>query len=356
MSDVNDRTDELYVIEYKELLFFLFVFIFILVTLFPKELVKKELFSQNDKDYRLSLVYIQDLLKKEPNNLSLQLLLAKKALLAGRNRLACKSAQKLMKNKEKDIANEALLIAFEACKQEYFNTKEEKRKEHLRAKIAKFFDMIYKKRLYDEDSAQWYGDARLAKNDEAAFFFLQRLLQKKQGDLEKIEEAFYLASALRKDKEALEYLDILIQRDPRHHDKWVRAKYYILMRNKMYSDAERLLQKEAKSSLEFAKMLASFYMMQKEYRKASRSYLALMERSSGYEQKKEYLVRAVDALRAGGYATAAAKLLKRFESAYMHEKKMREYMLKVYLAANRLDFAHGLAKRTLYMLKRERGL
>ena len=352
MSSVNNENEEIYVIEYKELLFFLFVFIFILVTLFPKELVKRELFEDNDKDYRLSLVYIEDLLKKEPDNTRLKLLLVKKALLANESELAYVTASQLLKDKNEKIANEALLLAYEALKQEYFKTASKMKKQHIQKELSRLFDAIFSRHLYNWDLDKWYKEAQLAHNSEAALFFLKRILQNDKSDLQHIKEAYYLASTLRKEEEALRYLDILIQKDAKERLKWVRAKYYLLLRDKKYAEVEKLLRTEAATSLEFMQMLARFYMMRKEYTRASNVYLSMMQKAKGYQQKKALFVQAVDALRAGRYDVTAARLVKRFESEYVHDKVMREYMLKVYLAANRLDLAHSLALKTLHILKK----
>ena len=354
MSNANNENEELYVIEYKELLFFLFIFIFILVTLFPKELVKRELFDSNNKDYRLSLVYIEDLLKKEPNNTRLKLLLVKKALQAGENDLAFAAASKLMESEDKNRANEALLLAYEALKQEYFKADSETKKARIQKRLAKLFAAIYAKRLYDDNAEKWYKEAQLSHKPDAALFFLKKILHNNKIDLERIKEAYYLALALRRDEEALRYLDILIQRDIKESLKWKRAKYYLLLRDKKYTELERFLRQEARSSLEFAHLLARFYLMRKEYIQASNLYLSMMERSKGYKQKKDYFIKAVDALRAGGYDMIAARVVKRFEQEYLHEEAIRKYMLKVYLAANRIDLAHALALKTLHLLKKER--
>ena len=353
MSSVHNDNEEIYVIEYKELLFFLFVFIFILVTLFPKELVKRELFEDNAKDYRLSLVYIKDLLKKEPHNIRLKLLLAKKALLAGESELAFATASELIDQKERDVAKEALLLAYQARKQEYFKTDSKVKKERIQKDLSRLFAAIYAQRLYDDDAAKWYKEAQLARNDEAALFFLKQMLQKDKSDLQHIKEAYYLASTLRRDDEALRYLDILIQKDAKERTKWVRAKYYILLRNKRYTQIERLLRIEARSSSEFAQMLAHFYLMRKEYIDASNTYMDLMHKAKGYERRKRYFIQAVDALRAGGHDAMAARLAKSCEADYLHDPSMRKYMLKLYLAANKLEYAHALALKTLHLLKKE---
>lgn len=353
MSSANSGNEEIYVIEYKELLFFLFVFIFILVTLFPKELVKRELFEDNAKDYRLSLVYIKDLLKKEPHNIRLKLLLAKKALLAGESELAFATASELIDQKEHDVAKEALLLAYQARKQEYFKTDSKVKKERIQKDLSRLFATIYAQRLYDDDAAKWYKEAQLARNDEAALFFLKQMLQKDKSDLQHIKEAYYLASTLRRDDEALCYLDILIQKDAKERAKWVRAKYYILLRNKRYTKIERLLRTEARSLQEFAQMLARFYLMRKEYIHASNTYLLMMQKAKGYERKKYYFIQAINALRAGGYDAMAARLARSYEANYLHDRLMREYMLKLYLAANKLKYAHALALKTLHLLKKE---
>ena len=353
MSSVNNENEELYVIEYKELFFFLFVFLFILVTLFPKELVMRELFAKNDKDYRLSLVYLEDLVKKEPNNLQLQLLLAQKALLANEHELAYQTASKLLKSKDEKIANKALLLAYEALKQEYFHARSKAEKEHIQKELSSLFAKIFTRHLFDDDAAKWYKEAQLVQNTQAALYFLKKMLQNDKNDLERLKEAYYLASSLRKDEEALQYLDLLIQKDQKERFKWKRAKYYLLLRDKKYDELEHFLRKEAKYSMEFAQMLARFYLMRKEYIRASHVYIWMMQHAKGYESKKSYFIQAVDALRAGGHDAMAARLVKRFEPEYMHDKAMREYMLKVYLAANELDFAHRLALKTLHILKKE---
>ncbi len=341
-----DNEEELYVVSYKELLFIFFIFSLILFALYPKDLLKQQILSQ-DTDYELSMTYLQNLILKDPNNPSLKMILAKMAIQKGDLDMALELLEKLQHAKKKKISNEALLLTYEVMKRKYFQTENQKEKRSLRTKMRPLFVTIFTKHLYDTNYKKWYEEATFVQLPNARYHFLQLLIKQNPTDIRYLQDGFYLAQRLHRIKDANRYLDALLRYDTTKHEYWAMAKYYFLVAHKRYGDAEKLLQNEAKQSMKFKKLLADFYLMQQQYTQASQTYLEIMQQSTLQQQKQTFFKKAVNALRAGNYLNAAALLVKKHESEFFHDKSMREFMLKVYMGSGRLDLAHRLAIKIL---------
>ncbi len=341
-----NNEEELFVISYKELLFIFFVFSFILFALYPKDLLKQQILSQ-DTDYELSMTYLQNLILKDPKNPSLKMILVKMAIQKGDLDFALGLLEKLRLVKKKKVSDEATLLTYDVLKRKYFQTDKGEEKKELLAKMRLLFLRIFSLHLYDKDYEKWYEEATFVQLPYARYFFIKQLIKTHPTDLKYLQDGFYLAQQLHRSEDANRYVDALLRYDKQQHQYWVMAKYYLLMNQKRYSDVAALLQSESKRNIKFFKLLADFYLMRRQYTRASKAYLDIMGKVVDKEQRQTYFKKAVNALRAGNYLEAAALLVKKHENEFINDKTMREFMLDVYMASGRLDLAHSLAKKIL---------
>ncbi|SFV58344.1 hypothetical protein MNB_SM-6-692 [hydrothermal vent metagenome] len=334
------------VISNKELLFLVAVFIFILIQLYPKNVLQK-IIEDDHSDYALTMVYLQDLLKHDPNDAMLNLVYLKKRMEVRDINTSIPLANRLMQSKKEIIRNQATLLAFNAYMIQYFQTKNAHAKHKIYNKIRKLFYTIYVKKLYDDDAKQWYSNATFVQNDPARYFFLQQLLNKEPTNVAYLRDAYFLALKLGHKKDASRYMDALLVYDTKNPQQWAIAKYNALLSYKKYDEAQLVLEKNANRSLKIKKLLASFYLMRSMYVSASKTYLELSKDVTDKQKRDFYVKKAIQALQSGNLLNEAANLAHNYENEYLGDSKMRQFILKIYLAAGKLDLADAYSKRIL---------
>lgn len=345
MYDVNNE-EEVYVVTYKELLFSLVVFIIILVALFPKGILKDQI-SADKSNYDLSMVYLKDLLEHNPDDESLQLILLEKSIQMGDINASLTLSQNLLSSENEYIKQKSILLAYETKKAKYFSIKNEKEQKAVYNELEKLFQIIFAKKLYDDNIHKWYEEAALVQNNHAAYYFLQTLLNKDPRNVNLLSDGYYLSMKLYKREDTMKYLNALEKYDTQNALKWAMAKYDILIHYKDYNSAEIILQQYADNSVEMKNRLADFYLMMQKYQAASDVYMKLYFISADTKTKQEYFIKAVETLQSGNLMKHAAKLVHKFENNYIHDRKMRKFFLKVYLAAGELEYASELSKKIL---------
>ena len=340
-----DKSSSL-VITNKELLFLVGVFIFILIQLYPKNILQK-IIEDDHSDYALTMVYLKDLLKHNPNDPMLNLVYLKKKMEVRDVNTSLPLAKKLMQSKQEFIRDEATLLAFNAEMIKYFQLKDPSKKKELYKEIKKLFTIIYAKKLYNKDPKQWYSNATFVQNERARYYFLQQLLQKEPTNVALLRDAYFLALKLDHKKDATRYMDALLIYDTKNPIQWTYEKYNALMAYKKYHEAQLVLEKNAHKAIKIKELLASFYLMRSLYASASQTYLELSKEVSDEKASKNYVKKAIEALQAGNMLNRAAKLAQEYEMKYLYDKKMRQFLLKIYLAAGKLNLADKYAKKIL---------
>ena len=345
MSYVNDD-EKSYVITYKELIFTIFVFIVILVALYPKDLLKQQIISEKS-NYDLSMLYLKALLKQNPNDESLMFILAQQSQKSGNRDLALRLAELLLKSKNEKLRKKATLFVYELQKENYFFLKDEEKKRLLHKKLKKLFWRIYFKHMYNDDIEKWYKEAVFVGNSRAAYNFLKRLVQKDPQNVQLLTTGYYYSLQFHDEENSNKFVDALIRYDTKKRAHWVLTKYYTYLNYKRYDKAEAVLKKHAEKSLLLEEKLAEFYLMRKRYREASKTYLVLYKRVEFASEKKQYLIKAIRALQGGNLLSEAADLAHRYERNYIYDIKMRNFLLKLYMATGRLDYADKLSRKIL---------
>lgn len=345
MYDVNNE-EPVYVVTYKELLFTLAVFLIILFALYPKGILKDQI-SADRSNYDLSMVYLKDLLKHSPNDESLQILLLEKSVHAGDLNTALQLSEVLLSSNNEYVKTKALLLAYESKKAKYYSLGDIAKQRALYRELQELFYTIYTQKLYDERIDKWYAEATFVHNQNAAYFFLQKLLEQEPTNVKLLRDGYYLSLDLYKRSDSVKYITALEQYDTNNSLKWAMDKYTIFMRYKDYKNAELLLEHYAKQSLDMQLKLANFYLMIQKYEEASNTYLELYYLTQEETLKKEYLVQSIKSLQSGNLLKKAALLIHQYEPLYIHDRTMRKFFLKIYLAAGELEYASQLSKKIL---------
>jgi thioredoxin-like negative regulator of GroEL len=335
-----------YVITYKEILFTVVVFSIILTVLYPKKLIQSQIMAETS-NYDLSIVYLKNLLKQDPNNKSLMLSLASQSLKTGQYEIARRLLNKLEKSKDKDNKFASILLSYKLYKDLYFKPKT-KNKDKIKQKLSKLFDDIIRYQLYSKsDYRKWYQEAVFLDKKEMAYIFLKEIIAKENPTLDDYKNGYGYAIFFKDYTNALKYVNILLEKDkdPAKQKIYKNDKYYILLNSKNYNELERFLTKEAKTSLKYEIRLADFYFMTKKYKTASKLYFELYKTLN--DNRIKYLKKSITSLLSGGYLNEAANLAHKYEKVYINDKDFRQFILKIYLSANRLDYARSLSNKIL---------
>jgi len=346
-GDEEKNSEHAYVITYKELVFTFAIFTLILFVLYPKDLLKEQVVSEK-ANYDLSVLYLKNLLKHDPSNEKLMLALAKKAMEGGKKDLALRLLALLLHSKNQKFQFEATLLSYKIAKEDYFYFKTTAAKQRQKEKLLTLFLNIVNQKMYKaKDLKKWYGEAQFLNADIIAYNFLKELYKKEPENIKYLTQLYYFSLKYKKNKEAMAYLDTLLLKDKKHYFKWLKQKYYILLDAKRYKDVEKLLISAAHKESTFKELLATFYIMQKEYIKSSNVYQGLCKNATEYTKKKLFFKKAVSALQGGRHLTRAAHLARRYENYFINDKSMRTYLLKLYLATGKLDYAYSYAKKIM---------
>ena len=344
--------ERLYVASYKEIFLIFVTFALILIFLFPKEILKEKLL-QEESNYDLSVLYLQNMMRHDKLDEQFIMLLATRSAQVGKKDLAVKLTKLLIHSTNGTIKKEATLLRYRLLKEDYFYLqakKEQTALEELKKELVALFNVIIQQHYYDKkDLVKWYAEALFLQEDNTAFALLEKLLAEGDTDKKLYIEGFYLAQKLAKKKEALLFVHRLEKIDRKNREKWLLSEYYFLLNHGYIKEAKRVLIEQSKRSREWKIRLAQFYVAHREYKKAFSIYKRFLRQSRTLREKKNYFKEAVKTLEAGNYMKEAADFAFVYENYFIKYKDMRTFILKLYLRANELRKAANYSKKILQM-------
>ncbi len=347
MSYADEKIKKTYLVTYKELIFLFFIFSLILVILFPKDILKEQILSENS-NYDLSMLYLKNLLKHSPEDESLMLILAEQSLRTGKRALSLRLLALLLESENEEYRHKANIMSYDLKKDDYFYFQTQLDKANQMKKLKKLFNAIYVEKMYDSKNLdKWFEEANFVNNQKARYDLLEQKIRKTPRDISLLEEGYYLAQQRHQRDDASRYLRLLKKYDSSRANKWALDDYHMNMAFKDYVAAEKILQERAKSSTVWQERLADFHLMNRSYTQASDEYMNLYDSSSTYKEKKRYFYKAVKSLQGGNYLKETAQLVRRYERVFMKDKSARKFMLKIYLATGDLEYASSLSKKIL---------
>jgi len=350
----NVENKKPYVATYKEIVIGFVTFALILIILYPKDMLQQQVLSE-EANYDLSMLYLQNMLKNDPDNEELMYNLAKQSL-KGKNRdLAYRLLKLLRKSKDRLIREEAYHLSYKILKENYYYLLQQGKKDEASKLLEEMRQLNHYIALHTTETdalEKLYNESIFLEDKLTAYYTLQKILQKK-ASLEHLRSAYYLANELHRYDAALRYLDLLIEKDKEHQEEWKNAKYYTLYNHKSPKVAQKFLEKEAKRSQQWKEKLAAFYLTQKRYKASAQSYMELFSQTKDHKLRQKYWLKALEVLQAGNYLQEACELGSKYQKEFLESKRVRLYLLKLYLAANDLQRANELATDIL-KLKEEK--
>jgi len=339
-----------YVATYKEIIIGFTSFCLVLILLYPEDMLQEQILSEST-NYDLSILYLHNMLKRDPHNETLLLALAQQSIKANKKDFDYKVLELLKNSKKQDIKSQAYMLNYEIAKQNYIYLKTHKQYKKLPQaykETHRIFNTIISNHYYTQkDISKLYQEAVFLQDTKNQYILLKQILQNEPKNKKHLQSAYYLAYKLHKYDEALAYLDTLSGLDTENKHKWYDEKYYIIVKAYSLGEAEFRLKKEAKRSQYWQKRLISFYLDHKQYKKAVKIYIQMLQKSSSFQQKKSLWMQAIQTLKDANNDQDALKLAHTYENYFFRDKTIRVYLLKLYLALNDLQSAHKLSKKIL---------
>jgi hypothetical protein len=332
------------VITYKEFIFIITFFVFVLIMLFhPKEILKKSILNEKS-NYKLTVAYLEALIKNSPKDEYLLYEMAKRVIKIRNMDLAVKLFTLLSNSKDPNLRKKSILLAYKINKLIYASADSEKIKKEYKIKAIDSLKRIFKEGIYKNNVEKWYSEAIFFDQKELELKALQDLYKKTKA-LSFLEKIYYLSSNIKKYDISLKSLDELEKIDKKHKIKWILAKYYLYTKLKRYKDAEKLLLRY-KNYYKIAKIIPGFYLYTKNYSKIFNIYWNRFKRT----HKNIYFKKSIQILILQKNYSKTIQLLHKYENYFIYNKTMREFIIKSYLSINKTDLANRYANKILKVI------
>ena len=350
----NVDNNKPYVATYKEIFIGFITFALILIVLYPKDMLERQVLSESS-NYDLSILYLKNMLKNDDGNEELMFNLAKQSLRGDKRDLAYRLLSLLKSSKDSHMQSQAYLLSYQIAKEDYYYLIEDNSKEkakQLFKDLRQLNKYIVFKHFYPKEKInQRYEESLFLKDKETAYYLVQKILKSDTSDITQLSNAYYLAVSLQHYNDALMYLDTLILIDNARQDSHKEAKYFLLFKYFSPKHAEIYLKQEAQDSPIWMEKLAYFYLGQKDYKKSSHLYMTLFKQTDKYEKQNYYWKKAIQTLQSGNYLQQASNLGLKYQNKFLKSDDTGLFLLKLYLQANNLQRGNRLAKE---MLQRRR--
>lgn len=337
----------LYVVEYKEVIAIFIFFVLVLFLLNPKDMLKDQILNEKS-NYDLSAVYLESMLRLEPENEKLMLAMAQASLKSNRVDWAEKLLKLLRHSTNLALHKESFLLRYHLMRDKLARYQDGNEYENYLRKCRKLMHDIVTNSYYSMDTLeQWYHEALSIGADANALTLLKQMIVREQATVKEYESCLYLSQKVGDSLQEISCLESLLTYDTKRNKKWKEASYSIYTRHEMYDKAEKVLSQMAESSLFWKERLAQHHLQLGHYKSASDIYVLLLQHSDDYEEKKRYFLAAVETLQAGGHLNTMALSAKQYEQLFIHDIGIQKRLIQFYLAADRLDLAENVAKELL---------
>jgi tetratricopeptide (TPR) repeat protein len=346
MSYAN--SEKLYVASYKEIIVTFLIFCVILFMLYPKDLIKEQIIAETS-NYDLSMLYLKNMLKNDPSNESLMLLLATQSLRSGKKDLAYRLLELLHDSKNREIRYKAYRESYILAKGDYFYFEAQKnlvKKEQYYKTLKYLFKIIIYEHFYTkEDNTYLFNESLFLHDTKDAYTYA--LKDKGEQEIKNLKALSILCIQLKRAKEARKALEKLIKINPREDNRWKNNLYYVLYSSFSKKSALEILKIKSEKSRYWKIKLAEYTYYLTQYRESANIYMNLFSSEEDPKLKKTYFKKVIVSLNAGKYPKYAIAFAKSQEALYFNDTKMRIWILRLYLANAALEDAAKLAKKIL---------
>ena len=302
------------VIYYREILAIFIVFATILYLLYPSdkivELAKKE---KNNID--LAIIYLEKIVKSHPKDSSLWFRLYELYL----NNNQFKKAENILEKMEDKKAyqyKKLLYLRYKLYRYRYYNSEERDKTKILNKLKLVSKDLISYFSDNTEILKQFYKDYLGLNMPKLALNISKKIanIYKKRDDLKNyqiwLEKSYKQSLAVSDIDSAITVLEDLIKINPNDSRNFER--------------------------------LSELYLAKKDLENAINIYLALAEIEKNKKAKKRYILKAIKLYRYQNRVKKAAQIAKKYEKYIIENKEDIKFLIELYMAANRNDFAKSL--------------
>lgn len=325
-----------------EIFLLFFSFLGILFLLYPKDSLQKQVLAEKS-NFDLTAIYLQNLMKLNPKDRELILVMAKTLYQQKKYDLAINLLEILNENPDKKIAQDAILLHIQINNTRLEEEKNELVSKKIKDENSKLLKFISYSKHRDKNTCKTLYHAALTSGDkESALRFNKNILDfaKEKERVKWFKNYHYLASELNEIQEDIYALKVLVKEDKNESKMWLNTLIPLL-------DKDANLEKLAKE-LELDKAtLANLYISKNRGTKAIFIYKQLYEDEKNLKNKKEIFIKIIDMYRAKNNSKSAAKFAKVYENLYIKDSKITSKLLKLYLEAERSDFAKNLSLKII---------
>ncbi|MBL0707610.1 MAG: hypothetical protein JJW00_01005 [Sulfurimonas sp.] len=343
-----DRSKK-YVTSYKEISIIFIFFSIILFVIFPKELILRNILAENS-NYDLSMLYLKNMLKNDPKNENLMLMLATQSIKSGKKDLAYKLLELLKNSKDRAIRSQAYTKSYTLAKENYFyfqSKGDELKKDKYFSILKELFKTIKSEDFYSSaDNQSIFKESLFVHDSKNAYKYALKEISK-EIRVKNLESVYYLSLELKNFGEALQILEKLTVLDAVNKSKWREASYFVVSSNYSQKGAELFLREKAEKSRYWQSKFAEHKVKIKEYKQASSIYMGLFNSEKNYKKKKKFFYKTIENLNASNDKKYAVNFAKSHESYYFQDKEVRYFILKLYLGNGSLNSAADLSQKIL---------
>ncbi len=250
-----------YAISIREIVFIFFVFSFILYFLFPKESLKEKVLKET-KSNELVLVYIENMIKFDPQNYKLLLHFADISLKEDNFYTTKAIVQALLKVKNKDAKKSAIVLGEKLFKRQYFLLKSKREKRKL---IEEYKDMLFDMVMVSNDDKLREDILTyiLSQKDKEEYLRFLKALSKKSPFWKRKLADFYLSRS-KYQKAFLLYKELLKTKLPFKEKREVFSKIVdVLVYGGLFKEGIKIVENYENIFLndkEISKKIIKFYL------------------------------------------------------------------------------------------------
>ena len=313
----NEYTQRGDIASNKEIVFIFLIFLFVLAILYPEKMLRKQVLAEKS-NYELAGVYLENMLRLEPNNIKLMLAAADVSLERGNLDLAEKLLEVLRKNDNPAIKKRLEKIEFKLFKTQLAHSNDAEYAAKKKQQLVKILNQVAQQHLFDKkDALLWYRNATALSQKKAAKIFLESLVEK------------------------------LSQKEDPSAKEWMISAWTLYADEGNYKKAAEILEQLVKIDPSYRDILAQVRAAAGDFTQSADLYMLLYRTSGSYERKKEYLLKAIEALKDGKMYDEAVALIQRYENDYLHDEAMVQKLIKYYLSMNKIEAAQKLSLKLL---------
>jgi hypothetical protein len=317
-------------------------FLVVLFFLFPKGKLEQHILQERS-NYDLTAIYLQNLIRLQPDNSELVLSMANTLYQQEKYHLALNLLDVLSHDTDPKIQQKAILTHLNINKIRADKEKDPNKKAIFIRENDLLLQSISHQQFTDINNSKTLYYAALSIGDkQSALNFNATILPLVQGEeaIKWSENLHYLAAELNNKKEDKKALKFLIKHNKPNQKRWLDALIPLL------NDKDDIPTLGDELKLE-GEQLANFYLANKHITPATDLYQTLYEQEKNKETKTALLLKMISIFRMHNQSAKAANIVRAYEDDYLDNQTVTKKLLKLYLEANHADYAKALSLKII---------